>query len=244
MNNLYLNPFSHQTESIYKLLLKNNNPLDAKSIGSKLSISAHTVYRAVKPLVGLGLVARLDVYPTQFAVTNFSNALDAYQLSVRENFLGKFFPQDVIGNNREPDSPLDISFIKDRQELLERSNQDMRLAKKEVNLIVSGLEVPAETILEYKQAVDRGVRIRTLVQRLDEVNKEMLQNWRKIGIDVRFFSLLEARIIIFDSEIVYLTSYNPDEQNEGIGMRFKYPPIARIMSQVFEERWGRSSELK
>lgn len=236
-----IKPFSRQTEAIYKILL-DDQPLDAKEISERLNVLPHAVYRSIKPLLSVGLVKKLNEYPVKFGITTSQDALDAYFLTTRENFLQTFFPNGV-NEDKKGKVALNISFIKDRQELLERSNQDMGKVRSGVNLIVSGLEVPAETILEYKRAVDRGVKIRTLVQRLDETNAEMLGNWRKIGIDVRFFPLLEARILIFDNELVYITSYNPNNQNEGIGMRFDYPPVARIMNEIFEQRWKNSEEI-
>lgn len=237
-----LKPFSPQSEAIYKHLLITGE-LSAKEIGVRLNILPNAVYRAIKPLISSGLVKKLDKYPVEFGVTDFDQALNSYLLNTREAFLTKFFPNGV-GNDKGVKGLLNVSFIKNRQELLERSNEDMSKAKSRVNLIVSGLEVPAETVLAYKRACERGVRIRTLVQRLDEVNKEMLKNWRKVGIDVRFFPLLEARVIVFDLQIVYIISYNPNKQDEGVGVRFDYPPIAKIMDELFEERWKKSGEIK
>lgn len=232
---------SPQSRSLYKLLIR-NEALNSKEIGGKLGILPHAVYRSIKPLISIGLVEKIKGYPARFKIATPSSAIDAYLLKTKENFLQSFFPKG-ISSETQTNKELSISFIKDRPELLERSNQDMSQAKQEVEILVSGLEVPAETILEYKRACERGVKIRTLVQRLDETNREMLHNWRKIGIDVRYFPLLEARIIIFDSEIVYITSYNPEIKDESIGIRFNYPPIAKLMKELFEIRWATSKEI-
>lgn len=232
---------SPQSRSIYQLLIK-NEALTPKEIGEKLDILPNAVYRSIKPLILVGFVEKAKGYPARFKTTTPSNAVNAYLLKTKENFLQSFFPKG-ISSETQTDKELSISFIKDRPELLERSNDDMSQAKQQVDILVSGLEVPAETILEYKRACERGVKIRTLVQRLDESNQEMLKNWRRIGIDVRFFPLLEARIIIFDNKIVYITSYNPEIKDESIGIRLNYSPIAKLMKELFESRWKTSSEI-
>src|SRR5436189_6242319 len=122
-------------------------------------------------------------------------------------------------------------------------NEDKKNATKEIHQIVSGIEIPAESILENKRAIERGVQVKYLVQRLDEVNKDMLINWQKIGIEVKYFPLIEARIIIVDKKIVYITSYNPLNKNECTGVRFDYPPVAKIMNEVFLQRWEMGKEL-
>jgi len=57
------------------------------------------------------------------------------------------------------------------------------------------------------------------------------------------FPISRARIIIFDSKIFYLTSYNPQNKEEAIGIRFAYPPIAKQISDLFEKRWKASKPI-
>lgn len=237
--NYLLKSVSPQTTQVYNLLLK-QKALTARQIGKRLNILPNAVYRSIKPLIRLGCVEGLGNHPVQFRIKPINQALNSYLFASRENFLQTFFPRGITTQKTQDKKlveSLNISFIKDRKELLEYSNKDMNKAKSEVNFIVSGLEVPAEIILGFKQAFDRGVKLRFLVQRLDEVNKQMLKNWKKLGINVKYFPLLEARIIIIDSKITYITSYNPNNQEEGIGVRFNHPPIAKFLNELFEARW-------
>ncbi len=231
---------SRQTEDIYRLLLTCDG-LTAREIGSKLGIFPHAVYRSIKPILALGLVEQLDTYPVLYHAKAREEALSTFLLVARENFLRKFSQKKElqVSNN----IPLDISFIQNRIDLLERSNIDIKQSTDSVHHIVSGLEIPAETVLELKNAVERGVQIKFLVQKLDEVNKNMLFNWQRLGIEVKYFPLLESRIIIIDEKIVYITSYNPDKKEEAVGVRFVYPPIAFLMEEVFLKRWDIAKKI-
>ena len=231
---------TNQAKAIYRLLSK-KEALTAREISTKLGILPNAVYRSIKVLIQFDFVQEVGKYPVKFIATPSTNAAESYLQSVKENLSQDFFPEG-INNKGSSSKDLGISFIKNRDELLEKTNTDMQRAKIEVNFIVSGLEVPAETILGYKRAIEKGVRIRILVQRLDETSKEMLCNWQKIGVQVKFFPLLEARIIIFDQKVAYITSYSPDDKNEGIGVRFQYPPVARLMNDLFEQRWKIAKE--
>lgn len=232
-----------QAITIYQLLLK-ESPLNAKSIGEKLHIFPHAVYREIKRLNKAGLVSIQDSYPVTFSVNPLTEAIDSYLLAAKSQFIETFFPKELQTNSNGLSKKLQISFIHNRQELLELSNEDIKQAKKEVHHIVSGLEIPAENILEIKNAALRGVDVKFLVQQLTEVNKEMLKNWQKIGINIRYYPSLEARIISIDSHIVYITSYNAEQQEEGVGVRFEYAPIAQIMNGVFHQRWNIGTEIE
>ncbi len=66
---------------------------------------------------------------------------------------------------------------------------------------------------------------------------------KKIGLKVKYYPNMEARTFLTDKEIVYFTSYNPQQKEEAIGMRFHYKPYAKIMDEIFEQRWQLAKEI-
>ncbi len=233
---------SPQAASIYRLLI-NSQPMTAANIGERLDIYPHAVYRAVKSLTQIGLIDQSNEYPVQYKAKSSDDALNLYLNNARESFLSSFFAHGIDTNASVANKGLQTTFIKNRQDMLRQSDEDMTGAKKEVNMIISGLIASAETILAYKRASERGVRIRFIVQRLDESNEEMLRNWKKLGIEVRYYPLIEARILIFDSKIAYIVSYNPQNKEEGVGVRFNYAPVSLLMNDLFEKRWELAEEI-
>jgi len=228
-----------QARDIYQLLAS-GDPMTATDIAKDLGILPNAVYRSVRVLNKFGFIHRVGEYPTYYIVKPPLSAIDWYTQSIRNEllaFLPKNIPQALV------DSNLNISFITNRNELLEKSNLDLTKVKKEVSLIVSGLEVPGETIFQYQKAIQRGVKIRILVQNRKESKKEMLQNWNRAGIQVKYYPLIEARILVFDRNVVYITAYNPEEKDGGVGVRFNYSPIAHIMQEYFEQRWLKATPL-
>jgi sugar-specific transcriptional regulator TrmB len=230
-------PLSKQSTQVYNLLLQ-YSALSAQEIAEELGIFPHAVYRTAHTLATLGLIEKTSSYPAKFQVKPMDEALDNYVTLSKNLFVENFAHGTRKKTSRMAKSEkLSISFIKTRNELLEMTNADIKAARGSIEHIVSGIELPAETMLAYKKAVDRGVTLKFLVQNRNELNHDMLANWRKAGLEVRYFPLLEARIIIFDADIVYLTSYNPHDKDEATGIRFAYPPIARQMKELFESKW-------
>ncbi len=218
--------------------------MTAKQIALSLHLLPNTVYRSAKPLIELGVIKKLNGSPVKFVPQDTSDVINLLSLALRQSFqknlagkLGQRKKSNYINNL------LDASFIYDRKNLLESTTNDVHAAKNSIDIVVSGFEIPAEAVLAYKNAAEKGVKIRALVQNSKEVNKQIHQTWSKIGIDVRRIPLMEARIFIFDQKVVYFTSYDPRAKNTAIGIRFAYPPYAILMNDVFEQRWRASQKM-
>ncbi len=233
MTNFFLKAVSPQSTSIYSLLAMQGK-LNAKQIGKTLKVLPHAVYRAVKPLVEIGVVRKIDEYPISFEAQSFSDAVDIFSQVIRQNFQETFTSNQLFQSNN---NHLNISFIHDRQNLLDETTKDVERAENSIDFIVSGLEIPADAILAFKDAAERGVRIRALVQNTEETSKEMFRNWGKIGAKVKYSPNMEARIFIFDQKVVYFTSYDLKSKNTAIGSRFEYIPYAALMNDIFAKRW-------
>lgn len=226
-----------QSKKIYDLL-SDKKPLTAAEIADKLNILPHAVYRSTKVLVDFGFIRKMGHHSTLFMKNGPIEPIDLYTSAMK-----RYLSESFSSNNKSQNKPLDISFIQTREQLIEMTNRDVDKAKISINFIVSGHEVPAETILSHKRAVDRGVNIRKLVQNLDAASKQMFKSWKSAGVKIKYFPNMESRIFIYDSQIVYFTSYNPVKNDEALGIRFNYPPFAHMMNEMFEKRWEMAKEI-
>ncbi len=234
-----------QSVRIYRLLLLNNKAMSAREIAGEIDILPHSVYRAVKVLIELGCIESFGSRPIKFRGRPVAEAVSPFLLISREWFLESFSTYETMknGNFQKDQENLDISFIPSRQELMELSTQDLKRANEEVDLIVSGHEAPPETMLQHMRAIKRGVSIKILTQHSNSQNREMLKNWQQLGIEVKSGSSIRARVYIFDTKIVYITSYNLRQKEEAIGVRFNYPPIALLIKEIFTKHWEGSKEV-
>lgn len=239
MVNILTKQPSPQAAEIYHLLLKGKS-MSAKDIGKQLRIFPNAVYRAVKQLLALGFVEEIYSYPIKFQAKPPSQALELFLGAARQSFGVAF---GLGSKNQHIHKLLPLTFLQTRSQLLAMTAKDTARTKSEINLIASGTEVPAETILQNQRAVERGIMVRLLVQNLKEVTPEKLRSWKKAGVEVRHYPLIEARIFIFDHKIVYFTSYDPINKEIAIGMRFDYDPYAQMMDELFEQRWKLAKEI-
>jgi len=230
---------SPQAVSIYQLL-SSRKALTAKEIGDELCIMPNAVYRAVKQLIAVGVVEQRGSHPVRYAILPRSAAMGWFLMAAQQSFLQTFGAAD----GEQPNNATSMSVVKTRDALLAKTDKDTNLAKDAIDFIVSGLEVPKESILAYHEAVARGVKIRVLLQERKDTSREKLKEWLALGADIRRTSDLSLRMFIFDSKIVYLTSYSQRNKEEAFGLRFKYPPLAILLNDVFEQRWQTAVPLE
>lgn len=234
---------SPQTAAIYGQLLE-HGPLTANEVASRMGTLPHAVYRSVKVLEELKCVYTEQGRPLRFVAKEPQNAVELYALMHREWFLRAFSPHVVNTNgNNHDQSPMHMEFIGSRSEMFEKAIEDYKVTKSAINVIVSGHEVPADLMLEQKRAIERGVKVRMLVQVRDESNEHILQNWKRMGTEVRQTQLIRARIIIYDGHIVYFMSYDPKNMQQSIGIRFDYEPIGKVMSALFMRYWNIAKQV-
>lgn len=214
--------------------------MSAKEIGKDLRVFPNAAYRAVKQLMQAGLVEEVRSYPIKFKARSASEGVDFFSSLIRQNFQDTFGSERKVTNHRDL---LKLVFVQKRKQIIKMTEQDAKTAKESINLIVSGLELPAETLLVNQRAVERGVKVRWLVQNRTEVSVEKLRSWEKAGIEVKYYPNMEARIFVYDHRIVYFTSYDPKHKEEAIGMRFDYAPFATFMDELFEQRWKIAEDI-
>lgn len=240
----HIKTVSEQSAVVYNLLQHENREMSAQEIAKSLDILPNAVYRVANRLVELGMLSRVESWPMKFKAVPANSAMNWYLLAVAQNFREDFV-QDTQDKKKDKSQPeaLNISFIRDRKNLLERTNRDAREAKKSINFIVSGLEVPDDTVLAFRRASAKGVVIRAIVQKRKETSKEKLEKWQDLGAETRYLHDIGVRMFIFDSRIVYITSYSSSAKEKAFGIRFMYPPVAVQMEALFEQNWQRAKNI-
>ena len=236
MDNLLQKTLSPKASESYNLLLRHPG-LSAKDISKKMAIVVNSVYRNLRELIKLGLIEEVGGYPLKYRPKPVSEAVALYTRLIRQNFYESF------GLGGQAEGSLKIKFFQSRKDFLRLVEKDFNRAKKYINVIISGHEVPADFVLSHKKAVDRGAKIRKLIQHLNVESIQVAKNYQKIGVETRHTPLMNMRIVVIDGQVTYFGSYTPDRQQESIGVRFDYAPYAKLMSELFEQRWSAAKDM-
>ncbi len=231
---------SEQTAEVYKLL-STGRTLRVQEIAKELGVLPNGIYRATDKLVDIGAIETVEGYPVSFRAVPAHTALNLYLTATAQNF------KRTLGVTSQTTQPTGtepkISLIKDRESMLLRSTRDIRKAERSIDFVVSGLMVPDDTYLAYRQAIAKGVKVRAIVQVRHEVGGKRLEQWKELGIAVRYLPDLRLRLLIYDRRITYIASQDPQNQSSGFGIRFEYKPLAEQMTNLFEQNWQKAQEL-
>jgi sugar-specific transcriptional regulator TrmB len=228
-----------QSKKVYKLLSESSE-LTAKQIAEELAILPNAVYRAMKPLVELGMAAQLSSYPMSYKASLRPDAMNWYLRAAAKSFtkdFGDLKPKAI------DDSLPSITFIKDREHLLKIVETQNRAAKHTINYIVSGHRVPDSTVLSYRKATATGVKVRCIVQNKPGITNSDLEMYEQMGSEVRYLPNIGIRMFIYDGKTAVMTSYDETQSSRAFGIRFTYQPVAEQLSYLFEERWKQSEPV-
>jgi hypothetical protein len=196
----------------------------------------------MKPLTELGMAEALDTYPASFRANLSPNAMDWYLRVAAQSFRQDFGTQSP---QQRSDSTLpSMTFIKDRQSLLRMDEQETRNATKTINYIVSGHRVPDSTVLAYRKASTVGVGMRAIIQNTAETTNNSLENYRDMGVEVRYLPNIGIRLFVFDGRTAILTSYDETQSSRAFGIRFTHESVAQQLDQLFEQRWLEAEPLE
>jgi sugar-specific transcriptional regulator TrmB len=236
MTNFVLKSISPKAAKIYGLL-ENHKAFTAREIGGRLGIFPNAVYRDIKDLLDIGLVELIKERPIRYKAKDKSAAMELCAAVIKQNL------HDAFGLSEGDKGTLKISFFNTRKDMLKQTQDEAQKTKSRINVIISGHEIPAETFLAFKKAVDRGVKVRVLIQGQDEEMLRVARAWKKIGSQVKFISIVHARILTYDGRVTYFGSYDIAKQPEAVGVRFDYVPYANLMDEMFEQRWKMGKEI-
>lgn len=236
---------SPQSQDLYRTLLSSREPLNAKTLAEKLRIFPNSVYRLIDPLMDMGLITRTKKYPYKFIARPLNEGLSLFLLNQNDWFSKEFSHSKKKGQaeaKREISEfqQVSISFIQSRNELMNLSAVEIGKARKSIDLLRSGGEIPADVMLATIEAKQRGVPTRMLIQDYSEANIQQVANWIRNGIEVRKTELKHIRLMIYDNRTIYFMSYRHDDSTKDMGMKIEYAPFAAILSQLFESWWSKA----
>jgi hypothetical protein len=230
--------WGRQTREVYKHILKSRDGITIADIASKLRISASDVYRLTMPLLKVGLILKNNERP--FKLFAGGGGLDLFLATQSEWFTENF----KDGNPKRKSNNMSFNFVQGRDELMKVSITEMDDSVKSIDILRSGREIPSDTMFSMISAIKRGVKVHMLIQEYDRENKEMVGNWIRNGVEVRFTKAKNIRIMVFDSEVGYFMSYRHSDSGQDLGMKIDYEPFALMLSQYFASLWKKAKVIR
>lgn len=239
MSHQYKIGLSKQAIDVYQLLLDQGS-FSATDIGKRLKLAPTAVYRLVDHLIFLGIITASATRPALYSAKDPSLAREQYIAAQRA-----WFTDSVVGNfmisqmSQTSEQMTDAAFITGRNAIFSRITKDYHMVKRSIIMIILGLSegISPELLLAQKDAVEKGVRCKIIVQEYRAENRDTITSWIQNGAVVRHGKPIGFHMVILDDRISYLMWYDEHDRSKRTAVRFVHAGIAKQLQAVFDGFW-------
>ena len=239
----YTKGVSPQGREIYSFLQK-RGALTAQKLATLLHVHPSAIYRLARYLVSIGLIQETSGRPIYFRSLPTPEAKENY-LVYQKGRVENIFSGLPANLSLKTTENYHISFIQERDAIFSRVAEDLRTAKKEAHFIVLGLPigVSPELMLEQKNAVERGVSVKIIVQEVGEENKETITSWQKQGLTLHQGKPIGFHLLLIDDIISYLMYFDREDKTKRYAVRIVHSAINHNLQIIFDQHWKHSKPL-
>jgi len=225
-------------QALYKLENRGRINVNANVIANEASISVTNAYKYLYSLEDKGLVESVMDKTKSFWLSKSSNPFPRLFSRIGKDYINKkdlfvklkelydeIIPQGPVWDNKKISEPY-------RGDFAERSAFLMDSARDEVLIIAPKFYDDIVLLEALKRAVQRGITIKIIA---GEIKPEILENLRKINIEMRLGRTLPYLVLVDNKHGITL-----DEENQGVW----FMNCDTNYKEQFENFWKRSHTLR
>ncbi len=224
-------------------LLVTEGTTDSYQLAKKLNFFPNAVYRLMRGLVYKGFAVKLDTRPASYQPVPPMVAIEACvkqkTLEIEEQ---KIHALEFLATNK-PVSNTHVDLLTGKNALYAAYLQLAKAAKEEICIVSIGEPVTDEVKIVNRDALERGVAIKMIAHRYDKRNEELLRNWVKMGIEVKYVPDWGFHLVIIDKTISIISVNNPQETKERTSLIIHNEALSKALKSYFMEVWSKAREV-
>lgn len=247
------------------LILVQGSQMSAEEVARKANIPIPRVYGVLESLKALGLIVIIEGRPKKFEIISPDEGLRKL-ITIRKRAIADSIKQleDTSLEVKEVLSPIFWrQRLRIRPEDLLESLENLAITEKQTKLLISEARKTLDIFTDIfswfdavqhdlAKAIERGVKIRVLMNMQHEATRTAVQKLRKLGASVKQPADLRFPVrgtLADSSRVVFLIWASP--KREKSQPRYVYRPsysanegIVAIFQQSFEYRWQHATVRK
>lgn len=236
---LYLSELglSKQEQKVYELLVQEDDPLEAKTVAAEIGVYPNAVYRIFTQLEYFGLAVKVAKRPVSYRATERTEGyVSGY--SQKRGLLEEALHKTGYGQGGRGGS-----VIIGRQALYDAYITLASEAKSEIAVFAVGIAYSAKLHSVQQAAIERGVHIRHVVQRISASNYHILHKWKSIGVNIRQLPEEQGfHLTVIDRTTALVTFSDPNNTEDRLTLQTNHPAAVTMFQTQFEDIWARSQE--
>lgn len=212
--------------------------LKPKEVSNKSTVSYGRIYEILEKLESKQLIFLSQTNPKEYTILPIKESIKNYidneknKLNQIEKKLENIEIKKIQKNNEEPITK--IIKGKEQQQLI--INKLHKNAKSEILGIPGNYHPPYHRRIATEKALHRGIKIKRIVQNIDEENKEFLKKCSQKGEEFKQYKIEGLRLYIKDREEAILTIVEPNNENR-ISIYTQNKNFSNSLALFFESLW-------
>lgn len=234
---------SKQEAQVY-LILVEEGPLIAKEIARKIGVLSAAIYRTAKRLERKNLVGILKTSPLTFqAIPPQLSIISFVTKKASELQKGAEEISRLLTQKRSILDPTNIDLIFGKNEIYKIAAREVGRTRNDMLIISIGEYIPQRLLLSMRKAYDRNVVIRLIVHKYDEENRDIIENFKKNGYEVRHYPGGGFHLAIYDGRKTLIIINNPKNTRERVAMQIFSSGLSKALRDYFYSVWKKAVKV-
>jgi sugar-specific transcriptional regulator TrmB len=231
----------HEARTYYALLKK--SPLSVTDLATQLMVFPSALYRILEKLKKEHMITLTVQRPKTFTAINPEIALESF-IHNRISSLQKFKSELLSSLPTVPENAdTRIDLLGGKDELFQAYASLAASAHNEILIISLGEKVSEEILLANRDCIERGIRIRFLVHRYDQTNKDLLHRWVRMGLEVRHRQGAGFHLVVADAKVALLSVSKPNDPENRVTLKIHNPYLSLALTEYFESLWQNAQRI-
>jgi len=234
---------SKQEAKVYLTLIE-GGPFPAKEIARIINILPHAVYRTAKKLENKKLISILKTSPLTFQVLSPQLTLSSF-IKDRNLMIEKEVEEvsRLLNQKQSSSPPTQMNLIVGKYEMFIQTIKMTNETKKELLIVSIGEPIPEDSLLAIRNAYLRGVKIKMVAHKYDQENKEILENFKKNGYEIRHYPDWGFHLVVYDGKKALLSVNNPKDTEERVSMQIPSQGLSKALRDYFYSVWEKATPI-
>lgn len=232
------------------LALLEQGPSTASVISRKSKVPQGKIYETLNKLIDKGIVIEKLLDPKKYEALKPEEAFHKWTEDKKNEFeqLSKEALEQLKNLKKEKpeQSILDtISFIQGRKQNFDIATLAVKRCKKEILIISVGEQIPYPLFRELSSASKRKVKIKMIVTKHTQENKEILIEFIKHGFEIRHSKTQGYSIAVIDGQEIILSVRKPEYPNSGelVGFHIQNKELSDAFVKYFRGVWRKAEPI-
>lgn len=237
----------YETKAFLTLLKFGSLPCRQAALHS--GVPPARIYDTLRSLASKGLVSLVQKEPLTFRALELETAISALVDSKKKRLdeLKRDSIQELAGiehTKKARNVEALPTIMAGKESRFAHSVELTNNARKEKLIISVSDSIPNSSMKANFAALKRGVKIRLIATKFDDENREVIKNYLRLGIPVRYYPQLKGfNLVTFDKKFSLIIIYDPEKKEETMNILIPSAALARAHAEYFEEIWKKAEPV-